>query len=38
MRINAPESVKDRFEVYRFFNGLAVEGKDGLNEGRHTRV
>ncbi len=37
MRINAPDSPKDRFEVYRFFNGLAVEGKEGLDQGR-TRV
>src|ERR1039457_1908000 len=37
MRINAPESAKDRFEVYRFFNGLAIEGKDGLDGGR-TRI
>src|ERR1035437_8883634 len=37
MRINAPDSAKDRFEVYRFFNGLAVEGKEGLDQGR-TRV
>jgi hypothetical protein len=34
MRINAPDLAKDRFEVYRFFNGLAVEGKDGLDQGR----
>jgi hypothetical protein len=37
MRISAPEAVKDRFEVYRFFNGLAIEGKEGLDEGR-TRI
>jgi hypothetical protein len=37
MRITAPESAKDRFEVYRFFNGLAVEGKEGLDAGR-TRI
>ncbi|MBI2925835.1 MAG: hypothetical protein HYY24_09050 [Verrucomicrobia bacterium] len=33
----APEKPKDRFEVYRFFNGLSIEGKSGLDEGR-TRV
>lgn len=32
-----PEKPKDRFEVYRFFNGLSAEGKEGLDEGR-TRV
>ena len=32
-----PSVVKDRFDVYRFFNGLSAEGKDGLNHGR-TRV
>src|SRR5882724_2428853 len=32
MRIIAPNSAKDRFEVYRFFNGLAIEGKEGLDE------
>ena len=32
-----PSVVKDRFDVYRFFNGLSAEGKDGLNLGR-TRV
>ncbi|HRK67830.1 MAG TPA: hypothetical protein PKY73_09775, partial [Hyphomonas sp.] len=29
-----PEKPKDRFEVYRFFNGLSAEGKAGLDEGR----
>lgn len=29
-----PDSVKDRFEAYRFFNGLAAEGKEGLDAGR----
>ena len=33
----APESIKDRFEAYRFFNGLSVEGKEGLDVG-HTRI
>lgn len=37
MRITAPDSANDRFEVYRFFNGLAIEGKDGLDQGR-TRI
>src|SRR5437867_4392768 len=37
MRPAAPERPKDRFEVYRFFNGLAVEGKEGLDAGR-TRI
>ena len=37
MPINAPESIKDRFEAYRFFNGLSVEGKEGLDVG-HTRI
>jgi hypothetical protein len=32
-----PEDIKDRFEAYRFFNGLAVEGKEGLDAG-HTRI
>lgn len=29
-----PENPNDRFEVYRFFNGLSVEGKAGIDEGR----
>ena len=37
MRIHAPDSPRNRFEVYRFFNGLAIEGKEGLDQGR-TRV
>jgi hypothetical protein len=37
MPIPTPESVRDRFDVYRFFNGLAIEGKEGLDHGR-TRV
>ena len=37
MPINAPEAIKDRFEAYRFFNGLAVQGKEGLDVG-HTRI
>lgn len=32
-----PEKPKDRFEVYRFFNGLSADGKAGLDGGR-TRV
>ena len=31
---SSPEKPKDRFEVYRFFNGLSAEGKSGLDEGR----
>jgi len=37
MPATPPEKPKDRFEAYRFFNGLAVEGKEGLDVG-HTRV
>ena len=32
-----PKQPKDRFEVYRLFNGLSEEGKEGLAAGR-TRV
>lgn len=34
--ITAPFSPKDRFDVYRYFNGLSVEGKEGLDR-RRTR-
>ena len=37
MRPLAPSNPKDRFDVYRFFNGLSAEAKDGLDR-RHTRV
>jgi hypothetical protein len=33
----APQKPKDRFEVYRFFNGLSAEGKEGLDRS-HSRV
>ena len=29
-----PQSPKDRFDVYRFFNGLSEEGKAGLDSRR----
>jgi hypothetical protein len=32
-----PRQPRDRFEVYRLFDGLSEEGKDGLDRGR-TRV
>ena len=37
MQVDYPTQPKDRFEVYRFFNGLAVEGKEGLDR-RRSRV
>jgi hypothetical protein len=37
MPITAPESIKDRFDAYRFFNGMAIEGKEGL-DAAHTRI
>ncbi len=37
MKVFAPSNPKDRFEVYRFFNGLSEEAKDGLDK-RTTRV
>jgi hypothetical protein len=37
MQVAYPTQPKDRFEVYRFFNGLAVEGKEGLDR-RRSRV
>ncbi len=37
MKTNYPNKPKDRFEVYRFFNGLSVEGKDGLDR-QQTRL
>jgi hypothetical protein len=32
-----PVAPKDRFEVYRFFNGLSAEGQEGLSQA-YTRV
>jgi hypothetical protein len=29
-----PQNPKDRFDVYRFFNGMSAEGKAGLNKGQ----
>jgi len=37
MRALAPPNLRDRFDVYRFFNGLAAEAKEGL-DARHARV
>lgn len=37
MRPLVPPSIKDRFDVYRFFNGLSADAKEGLDR-RHTRV
>jgi hypothetical protein len=37
MRTLAPSNPKDRFDVYRFFNGLSAEAKEGLDQ-RHARV
>ena len=33
----APQNVKDRFEAYRFFNGISEEATEGINQ-RRTRV
>ena len=33
----APDNPKDRFDVYRFFNGISEEGKEGLDR-RRVRV
>ena len=33
----APDNPKDRFDVYRFFNGVSAEGKEGIDAGR-TRI
>jgi len=30
----APRNAKDRFEVYRFYNGISGEAKEGLDRGR----
>ena len=32
-----PENIKDRFAAYRFYNGISIEGKEGLDR-RQTRV
>ena len=32
MRTLAPPDLRDRFDVYRFFNGLSVEAKEGLEQ------
>ncbi len=37
MKPLAPQYPSDRFEVYRFFNGLSAEGKAGLDRA-HTRA
>jgi hypothetical protein len=37
MQVAYPTQPKDRFEIYRFFNGLASEGKEGL-DCRRSRV
>ncbi len=37
MRTIAPSNPRDRFEVYRFFNGLSSEAKEGLDQ-RRLRV
>jgi hypothetical protein len=37
MKPLAPENPKDRFDIYRFFNGLSSQGKEGLDQ-RHNRV
>jgi len=36
-QITSPYAPKDRFEVYRFFNGLSAEGQEGLSRS-HTRI
>src|SRR5436190_151595 len=28
-----PSAPSDRFEVYRFFNGISADGQDGLSQG-----
>ena len=33
----APDNPKDRFDAYRFFNGVSAEGKEGIDAGR-TRI
>jgi hypothetical protein len=37
MQTLAPKNPKDRFEVYRFFNGLSAEAREGLDQ-RRARV
>jgi hypothetical protein len=31
---NLPKSPKDRLEIYRLFNGMSIEGKEGIDEGK----
>ena len=33
----APEKMKDRHDIYRFFDGISSEGKDGI-DARRTRI
>src|SRR5437870_4654340 len=33
----APQNSRDRFEVYRFFNGISEEAKEGIDQ-RRSRV
>jgi len=35
IQARVPERPKDRFEVYRFFNGLSAEGREGPEAGRN---
>ena len=37
MQLLAPPNPRDRFEVYRFFNGLSAEAKEGIDQ-RQIRV
>jgi len=37
MQTLSPPHIQDRFDVYRFYNGLSVEGKEGLDK-RRTRI
>ena len=37
IKLLGPSTINDRFDVYRFFNGLSVEDKDGLDN-RYTRI
>jgi hypothetical protein len=33
----APNNPRERFDVYRFFNGVSAEGREGIDAG-HTRI
>ena len=33
----APDNPRERFDVYRFFNGVSAEGREGIDAG-HTRI